>query len=119
MTQHPPTADELLRSVTDTFGSEEPPSDDDSLITWGLDSITLMKIAGGWRRRGIPISFAELAKEPTLRAWRELLQAHVPATARPAERTPAAMSRRACEEECRRSSSRAAAVRASSVRRSW
>ncbi|KMS70851.1 peptide synthetase [Streptomyces viridochromogenes] len=90
MTQHPPTADELLRSVTDTFGSEEPPSDDDSLITWGLDSITLMKIAGGWRRRGIPISFAELAKEPTLRAWRELLQAHVPATARPAERTPAA-----------------------------
>lgn len=89
MTQHHPTADELLRSVTDTFGSEAAPSDDDSLIAWGLDSITLMKIAGGWRKQGVRVSFAELAKEPTLRAWRELLAAHVPAAAQPAERTPA------------------------------
>ncbi|GHH09299.1 non-ribosomal peptide synthetase [Streptomyces lanatus] len=79
MTQHPPTADELLRSVTDTFGPEAAPSEDDSLIAWGLDSITLMRIAGGWRKRGVRISFAELAKEPTLRAWRTLLEAHVPA----------------------------------------
>lgn len=85
MTQHNPTADELLRSVTDTFGAEAAPSEDDSLIAWGLDSITLMKIAGGWRKRGVRVSFAELAKEPTLRAWRELLAAHVPA----AEQTPA------------------------------
>ncbi|KUO05283.1 non-ribosomal peptide synthetase [Streptomyces caeruleatus] len=84
MTQHHPTADELLRSVTDTFGSKAAPSEDDSLIAWGLDSITLMRIAGGWRKRGVRVSFAELAKEPTLRAWRELLAAHVPA----AERTP-------------------------------
>ncbi|TXS46427.1 amino acid adenylation domain-containing protein [Streptomyces sp. uw30] len=89
MTQHPPTADELLRSVTDTIGSDAPPSDDDSLIAWGLDSITLMKIAGGWRKRGIRISFAELAKDPTLRAWRTLLQAHVPAV-RAAGSTPGA-----------------------------
>ncbi|MCL8011963.1 amino acid adenylation domain-containing protein [Streptomyces sp. AS02] len=89
MTQHHPTADELLRSVTDTFGSEELPSEDDSLIAWGLDSITLMKIAGGWRKQGVRVSFAELAKEPTLRAWRELLAAHIPAGAEPAERTPA------------------------------
>ncbi|MEV6167046.1 amino acid adenylation domain-containing protein [Streptomyces sp. NPDC051954] len=70
---HPPTADELLRSVTDTIGSETPPSEDDSLISWGLDSITLMKIASGWRRQGVRVSFAQLAKEPTLRAWRALL----------------------------------------------
>ncbi|MFF5477785.1 amino acid adenylation domain-containing protein [Streptomyces sp. NPDC012935] len=89
MTQHHPTADELLRSVTDTFGSEAAPSEDDSLIAWGLDSITLMKIAGGWRKQGVRVSFAELAKEPTLRAWRVLLAAHVPAAARPEERTPA------------------------------
>ncbi|WDF35891.1 amino acid adenylation domain-containing protein [Streptomyces sp. T12] len=87
MTQHPPTADELLRSVTDTFGSEAAPSEDDSLIAWGLDSITLMKIAGGWRKQGVRVSFAELAKEPTLRAWRTLLEAHVPA-ARPPASTP-------------------------------
>ncbi|KUM73485.1 non-ribosomal peptide synthetase [Streptomyces curacoi] len=88
MTQHHPTADELLRSVTDTFGSEAAPSEDDSLIAWGLDSITLMKIAGGWRKQGIRVSFAELAKEPTLRAWRTLLAAHIPAAGGPAERKP-------------------------------
>lgn len=44
MTQHPPTADELLRAVTDTFDLAQPPGEDDSLISWGLDSITLMKI---------------------------------------------------------------------------
>ncbi|MER6347257.1 amino acid adenylation domain-containing protein [Streptomyces sp. NPDC001595] len=76
MTQHPPTADELLRAVTDTF--DIPPGEDDSLIAWGLDSITLMRIAGGWRRQGVRIGFAELAKEPTLRAWRTLLHAHLP-----------------------------------------
>ncbi|KPI10859.1 amino acid adenylation domain protein [Actinobacteria bacterium OK074] len=78
MTQHPPTPDELLRSVTDAVRSTEgTPSDDDSLITWGLDSITLMKIAGGWRRQGVRIGFAQLAKEPTLRAWRSLLAAEL------------------------------------------
>ncbi|MFI7500906.1 amino acid adenylation domain-containing protein [Streptomyces sp. NPDC049687] len=73
MTSHPPTADALLRAVTDTFDPDERPGEDDSLISWGLDSITLMRIAGGWRRQGVRIGFAELAKEPTLRAWRALL----------------------------------------------
>ncbi|MCI3242925.1 amino acid adenylation domain-containing protein [Streptomyces spinosisporus] len=80
MTHHPPTPDELLRAVTDALPAQDaPPGEDDSLISWGLDSITLMKIAGGWRKQGVKVSFAELAKEPTLSAWRELLAAHVPA----------------------------------------
>lgn len=88
MTQHPPTPDELLRSVTDALRSDEaPPSADDSLISWGLDSITLMRIAGGWRKQGVRVSFAELAKEPTLRAWRTLLEA---AGAGPAPEAPPA-----------------------------
>ncbi|MGI5440903.1 phosphopantetheine-binding protein [Streptomyces shenzhenensis] len=83
-TQHPPAPDELLRAVTDALRSDEtPPGEDDSLIAWGLDSITLMRIAGGWRKQGVRVSFAELAKEPTLRAWRSLLTA-----ARPAPPTP-------------------------------
>ncbi|MEU1305524.1 amino acid adenylation domain-containing protein [Streptomyces shenzhenensis] len=85
-TQHPPAPDELLRAVTDALRSDEtPPGEDDSLIAWGLDSITLMRIAGGWRKQGVRVSFAELAKEPTLRAWRSLLTA-----ARPAAPTPPA-----------------------------
>ncbi|MEU1294364.1 amino acid adenylation domain-containing protein [Streptomyces sp. NPDC005840] len=84
MTQHPPTPDELLRSVTDALRPDDtPPSADDSLIAWGLDSITLMRIAGGWRKQGVRVSFAELAKEPTLRAWRALLEAAGPAPAPP------------------------------------
>ncbi|MGV9498186.1 amino acid adenylation domain-containing protein [Streptomyces sp. NPDC003642] len=89
MTQHPPTADELLRTVTDTWGPDTPPGDDDSLIAWGLDSITLMRIAGSWRKRGVKVGFAELAREPTLRAWRALLASRAPAEpagpAQPAE----------------------------------
>ncbi|MGW3284851.1 amino acid adenylation domain-containing protein [Streptomyces sp. NPDC001002] len=84
MTQQPPTPDELLRSVTDALSSEEPPpGEDDSLIGFGLDSITLMKIAGGWRKQGVRIGFSDLAKEPTLRAWRSLLAAAVPEPAAP------------------------------------
>ncbi|MFF5982144.1 amino acid adenylation domain-containing protein [Streptomyces olindensis] len=81
MTQHPPTADELLRTVTDTFGPDTPPGEDDSLIAWGLDSITLMRIAGSWRKQGVKVGFAELAQEPTLRAWRALLASRAPAPA--------------------------------------
>lgn len=87
MTQRPPTADELLRAVTDTFDPAETPGEDDSLISWGLDSITLMKIAGGWRRQGVKVGFAELAKDPTLRAWRVLLASRTAAAA--PEPTPA------------------------------
>ncbi|MFJ6084533.1 amino acid adenylation domain-containing protein [Streptomyces sp. NPDC092369] len=84
MTQQPPTPDELLRSVTDALSSQEPPpGEDDSLIGFGLDSITLMRIAGGWRRQGVRIGFSDLAKEPTLRAWRSLLAAAVPEPAAP------------------------------------
>ncbi|MFI6033361.1 amino acid adenylation domain-containing protein [Streptomyces sp. NPDC051315] len=92
MTQHPPTADELLRAVTDTFDPAERPGEDDSLISWGLDSITLMRIAGGWRRQGVRVGFAELAREPTLRAWRALLASRTAAAPRtapePAPPTP-------------------------------
>ncbi|MDH6219090.1 amino acid adenylation domain-containing protein [Streptomyces pseudovenezuelae] len=89
MTQHPPTPDELLRSVTDALSSEEPPpGEDDTLIGFGLDSITLMKIAGGWRKQGVRIGFSDLAKEPTLRAWRSLLAAAVPEPAAPPTAPP-------------------------------
>ncbi|MFJ6292029.1 amino acid adenylation domain-containing protein [Streptomyces griseoviridis] len=92
MTQHPPTPDDLMRSVTDALRADDgPPGADDSLIAWGLDSITLMRIAGGWRKQGVRVSFAELAKDPTLRAWRALLEAASPTPPPPpAPRPPAA-----------------------------
>ncbi|WP_436775396.1 amino acid adenylation domain-containing protein [Yinghuangia sp. YIM S09857] len=48
---------------------------DGNLIQHGLDSLRLMRLAGGWRRRGAEITFAELAERPTIAAWAELLAA--------------------------------------------
>ncbi|MEV6274141.1 amino acid adenylation domain-containing protein [Nocardia sp. NPDC051832] len=43
------------------------------LIQLGLDSIRTMKLAGGWRKRGLDINFAQLAANPTVDGWYELL----------------------------------------------
>ncbi|MFI7129703.1 amino acid adenylation domain-containing protein [Nonomuraea sp. NPDC050153] len=55
----------------------------DNLIELGMDSITMMRLAGEWRRSGARIRFADLVGEPTLAAWRDLL------AQRPAAPTPA------------------------------
>ncbi|WP_083889104.1 non-ribosomal peptide synthetase [Nocardia pneumoniae] len=48
-------------------------ADDADLIQLGLDSIRTMKLAGGWRKRGIDINFALLAANPTVDGWHGLL----------------------------------------------
>jgi mycobactin phenyloxazoline synthetase len=48
-------------------------ADDDDLIQLGLNSIRMMALAGGWRKRGANITFAELAASPTVESWSELL----------------------------------------------
>ena len=47
-------------------------ADDRNLIELGMDSITMMRLAGQWRRQGIAVSFAELAERPSLAAWQAL-----------------------------------------------
>ncbi|MFF0493034.1 amino acid adenylation domain-containing protein [Nocardia sp. NPDC004068] len=46
---------------------------DEDLIQLGLDSIRTMKLAGGWRKRGLDVNFAQLAAAPSVDAWYELL----------------------------------------------
>ncbi|UGT53221.1 non-ribosomal peptide synthetase [Nocardia asteroides] len=48
-------------------------TDATDLIQLGLDSIRTMKLAGGWRKRGIAVNFALLAAHPTVDAWHALL----------------------------------------------
>ncbi|MCX5043512.1 amino acid adenylation domain-containing protein [Aldersonia sp. NBC_00410] len=43
--------------------------DAENLISLGLDSIRMMKLAGRWRKRGFDINFAQLAAEPTIERW--------------------------------------------------
>jgi mycobactin phenyloxazoline synthetase len=69
-------------------------TDHDDLIQLGLNSIRMMAMAGGWRKRGADITFAELAATPTVDSWYLLLSAeeqarhrYVEAQAEPAEST--------------------------------
>ncbi|MBM7365460.1 non-ribosomal peptide synthetase [Gordonia hydrophobica] len=48
-------------------------ADGDDLIGLGLDSIRMMRLAGGWRKRGYDVNFADLAAAPTVDAWAPLL----------------------------------------------
>ncbi len=48
-------------------------SDDDDLSDAGIDSIRLMGLITEWQRAGLPVTFEELAEEPTIAAWTALL----------------------------------------------
>ena len=79
-----PTIDALRSTVTDLLGDgSPPPADHDDLIELGLDSIRIMRIADRLRREGVTVSFADLARRPTLAEWERLAGAGAgPAPAR-------------------------------------
>lgn len=67
---------EIRATVADQLGCRtEDVADDDDLIQLGLNSIRMMALAGGWRRRGADITFAQLAARPTIDSWYGLLTA--------------------------------------------
>ncbi|EGD54956.1 non-ribosomal peptide synthetase [Gordonia neofelifaecis] len=49
--------------------------DGDDLIGLGLDSIRMMRLAGGWRKLGHDVNFADLAASPTVADWSAMLGA--------------------------------------------
>ncbi|MWV46110.1 isochorismatase family protein [Paenibacillus sp. HJL G12] len=69
------------QSIRDTVARllQEEPSEigdhDNLVMQWGLDSIRIMSLVEQWRRSGIAVSFVELAEQPTVECWRELLSA--------------------------------------------
>ncbi|MFI6870412.1 amino acid adenylation domain-containing protein [Nocardia sp. NPDC050406] len=66
--------DEIRVAVAGQLGLDAADiADHDDLIQLGLDSIRTMKLAGGWRKRGIAVNFAQLAAEPTVGDWYRLL----------------------------------------------
>jgi len=56
---------------------DEEPALDDNLTDFGLDSVQVMTLVGDWQKRGLPVTFADLAAQPTLQGWLDLLRARV------------------------------------------
>lgn len=54
---------------------DEEPALDDNLTDFGLDSVQVMTLVGEWQKRGLPVTFADLAAQPTLQGWLDLLHA--------------------------------------------
>jgi yersiniabactin nonribosomal peptide synthetase len=48
--------------------------EDLNLIELGMDSMTMMRLAGQWQQAGVPVRFADLLARPTLAAWRKLVE---------------------------------------------
>ncbi|WP_213451839.1 non-ribosomal peptide synthetase [Rhizomonospora bruguierae] len=58
--------------------------EDLNLIELGMDSMTMMRLAGQWQQAGATVRFADLIAQPTLAAWRELVtRPHGDAAAQP------------------------------------
>ncbi|MGO9382885.1 MAG: amino acid adenylation domain-containing protein [Mycobacterium sp.] len=66
--------DEIRATVAGQLGCPAADvADHDDLIQLGLNSIRMMALAGGWRKRGADITFAQLAATPTVDSWYGLL----------------------------------------------
>ncbi|PHV06096.1 isochorismatase [Janthinobacterium sp. BJB412] len=60
----------LLRHIDEAEGEVDP---DDNLMDYGLDSVQVMALVAEWKKLGLDVNFADLAKTPTLNAWWDLL----------------------------------------------
>ncbi|MFJ8473592.1 phosphopantetheine-binding protein [Kitasatospora sp. NPDC094011] len=66
----PASIDELRTTVAEHLHTApELLSDEDNLVALGLESITVMKLIGRWRRAGIRLRYSDLINRPTLAAW--------------------------------------------------
>ena len=49
--------------------------DDDNLIDYGLDSVSVMQLIEKWRKEGVDIDFVALAKQPTINGFWQTISA--------------------------------------------
>ena len=68
------TIDVLRADIAEQLYLEpEELSDTENLFDEGLDSVRLLALVERWRAFGVETTFADLAEQPTLLAWWELL----------------------------------------------
>ncbi|TLG75100.1 isochorismatase family protein [Methylocystis sp. B8] len=74
------TREDLKRQLLSALDVEESEFDaDENLIDYGLDSVRVMMLVTEWRKLGIDLSFDELAREPTLNGWWNIIDRRLPA----------------------------------------
>lgn len=47
---------------------------DENLMDYGIDSVRVMTLVAEWQKRGITVSFEDLARRPTLNSWWALIE---------------------------------------------
>ncbi|MDJ0408582.1 non-ribosomal peptide synthetase [Rhodococcoides fascians] len=79
--------DELRAVVAELIGAEPGAvSMDADLFQLGLESIVLMRLVGRFRKQGSTVTFAELAAQPNISAWSELIGGSAESSSRNPER---------------------------------
>lgn len=85
----PFTIEEMRRDVADYLAAQQREGvlvgEDDDLLGLGLDSIGVMRLASGWRARGVRLSFGELIECHTVAQWWALAAAQLKAPGPTAE----------------------------------
>ncbi|ANQ20973.1 isochorismatase [Vibrio natriegens] len=61
-----------LAALLDVSAEEIEP--EDSLLDFGLDSVRIMSLVGDWQQAGFDVSFMELAAQPCLAHWWQLIE---------------------------------------------
>ncbi|MBD8036776.1 acyl carrier protein [Solibacillus sp. A46] len=67
---------EQLRAFVASYVTEpiDTISDEDYLLDVGIDSITMMTIVEELRQKGFPLTFIQLADNPTIKGWHSLIK---------------------------------------------
>ncbi len=71
--------DWLINDITELLPVKTELHDSDNLLGLGLTSLKIMKMVNRWRKKGIKISFGKLMQDPTLGAWKKLLEKYADA----------------------------------------
>ena len=68
-----------LRTLIEPYVSEpvDTITNDDYLLDVGIDSIAIMSIVEELRQQGIPVTFIQMADNPSIQAWHGLIQEHI------------------------------------------
>lgn len=70
-----PTLESMRKDIAGVLHeSPEDIRDDDNLIELGLDSMRAMALATRWRNAGAALEFSDMATNPTLAYWWQLVQ---------------------------------------------